>query len=115
MLHVILCDNLFTKVWTSDGIVFKYGSKPIQSGFNETCRNGVWWYNKSYFIKLLVEKKYALPYRVIDAMVTHFMRFCEDSRDMPVIWHQSLLAFMKTYKHELTKEQKDDINYLVKK
>ncbi|KAI3695326.1 hypothetical protein L1987_78321 [Smallanthus sonchifolius] len=49
----------------------------------------------SYFIKLLVEKKYALPYRVIDAMVAHFMRFCEDSRDMPVIWHQSLLAFMQ--------------------
>ncbi|GKB65938.1 bystin [Tanacetum coccineum] len=39
----------------------------------------------SYFIKLLVEKKYALPYRVIDAMVSHFMRFCEDARDMPVI------------------------------
>ncbi|KAL7600121.1 bystin [Lactuca sativa] len=69
----------------------------------------------SYFIKILVEKKYALPYRVIDAMVAHFMRFCEDSRDMPVIWHQSLLAFMQRYKHELTKEQKDDINYLVKK
>ncbi|KAI7753237.1 hypothetical protein M8C21_015630, partial [Ambrosia artemisiifolia] len=69
----------------------------------------------SYFIKLLVEKKYALPYRVIDAMVAHFMRFCEDSRDMPVIWHQSLLAFMQRYKHELTKEQKNDINYLVKK
>lgn len=51
--------------------------------------------NFSYFIKLLVEKKYALPYRVIDAMVAHFMRFSEDSRDMPVIWHQSLLAFMQ--------------------
>lgn len=69
----------------------------------------------SYFIKLLVEKKYALPYRVIDAMVAHFMRFCEDSRDMPVIWHQSLLAFMERYKHELTKDQKEDISYLVKK
>ncbi|KAK1439707.1 hypothetical protein QVD17_05527 [Tagetes erecta] len=69
----------------------------------------------SYFIKLLVEKKYALPYRVIDAMVAHFMRFSEDSRDMPVIWHQSLLAFMQRYKHELTKDQKDDISYLVKK
>lgn len=69
----------------------------------------------SYFIKLLVEKKYALPYRVVDAMVAHFMRFCEDSRDMPVIWHQSLLAFMQRYKHELTKDQKDELNYLMKK
>ncbi|KAJ0770681.1 putative bystin [Helianthus annuus] len=66
-----------------------YSTTSFQSGFNETCRNGVWWYNK-----LLAEKN-ALPYGVIDAMVTHFMRFCEDSRDMPVIWHQSLLAFMQ--------------------
>ncbi|PWA40452.1 Bystin [Artemisia annua] len=28
-----------------------------------------------YFIKLLVEKKYALPYRVVDVMISHFMRF----------------------------------------
>lgn len=49
----------------------------------------------SYFIKLLIEKKYALPYRVLDAMVAHFMKFCDDSRVMPVIWHQSLLAFVQ--------------------
>jgi essential nuclear protein 1 len=49
----------------------------------------------SYFIKLLLEKKYALPYRVLDATVAHFMRFLEDSRMMPVIWHQSLLAFVQ--------------------
>ncbi|CAI0465427.1 unnamed protein product, partial [Linum tenue] len=51
----------------------------------------------SYFIKLLLEKKYALPYRVIDALVAHYMRFMEDSRIMPVIWHQSLLAFVQRY------------------
>ncbi|KAA3458632.1 bystin [Gossypium australe] len=49
----------------------------------------------SYFIKLLLEKKYALPYRVVDAVVAHFMRFLEDTRIMPVIWHQSLLAFVQ--------------------
>ncbi|CAN1250736.1 ENP1 [Linum perenne] len=38
----------------------------------------------SYFIKLLLEKKYALPYRVIDALVGHYMRFMEESRIMPV-------------------------------
>ncbi|PWA92763.1 Bystin [Artemisia annua] len=53
----------------------------------------------SYFIKLLVEKKYALSYRVVDAMVSHFMRFCEDFR----------------YNYELTVEQKDAIGYLLKK
>ncbi|XP_027172840.1 bystin isoform X1 [Coffea eugenioides] len=69
----------------------------------------------SYFIKLLIEKKYALPYRVLDAMVAHFMKFCEDSRTMPVIWHQSLLAFVQRYKNELTKEDKANLSTLVEK
>lgn len=51
----------------------------------------------SYFIKILIEKKYALPYRVLDALVAHFMKFYDDSREMPVIWHQSLLAFAQRY------------------
>ncbi|XP_059661351.1 bystin [Cornus florida] len=67
----------------------------------------------SFFIKLLIEKKYALPYRVLDAMVAHFMKFLEDSRTMPVIWHQSLLAFVQRYKNELTKEDKINLNTLV--
>jgi hypothetical protein len=51
--------------------------------------------NCSYFIKLFLEKKYALPYRVVDAVVAHFMRFENETRTMPVIWHQSLLAFVQ--------------------
>lgn len=43
----------------------------------------------------MLDKKYALPYRVLDALVAHFMRFLDDSRIMPVIWHQSLLAFVQ--------------------
>ncbi|KAH9723743.1 Bystin [Citrus sinensis] len=69
----------------------------------------------SYFIKLLLEKKYGLPYRVVDAIVAHFMRFLEDTRVMPVIWHQSLLAFVQRYKNELQKEDKDDLRILLKK
>ncbi|URE21265.1 Bystin [Musa troglodytarum] len=49
----------------------------------------------SYFIKPFLGKKYALPYRVLDAVVAHFMRFLEDTRIMPVIWHQSVLAFVQ--------------------
>lgn len=51
----------------------------------------------SYFIKLLLDKKYALPYRVLDALVAHFMRFMEETRVMPVIWHQSLLTFVQRW------------------
>ncbi|XP_026411298.1 bystin-like [Papaver somniferum] len=67
----------------------------------------------SYFIKLILDKKYALPYRVLDAVVAHFMRFLEDSRVMPVIWHQSLLSFVQRYKNELTKEDKENFERLV--
>ncbi|XVE54695.1 hypothetical protein DITRI_Ditri03aG0102600 [Diplodiscus trichospermus] len=67
----------------------------------------------SYFIKLLLEKKYALPYRVVDAVVAHFMRFLEDTRIMPVIWHQSLLAFVQRYKNELRKEDKINLRTLL--
>ncbi|XP_054815332.1 bystin [Prosopis cineraria] len=69
----------------------------------------------SYFIKLLVEKKYALPYRVVDAVVSHFTRFVEETRIMPVIWHQSLLAFVQRYKNELRKEEKDNLRDLLDK
>ncbi|XP_059453957.1 bystin-like [Corylus avellana] len=67
----------------------------------------------SYFIKLLLEKKYALPHRVLDATVAHFMRFLEDTRIMPVIWHQSLLAFVQRYKNDLRKEDKDNLRNLL--
>lgn len=49
----------------------------------------------SYFIKLFLDKKYAMPYRVLDAVVAHFMKFLEDERIMPVIWHQSLLSLVQ--------------------
>ncbi|KAK8930491.1 hypothetical protein KSP39_PZI016129 [Platanthera zijinensis] len=67
----------------------------------------------SFFMKLLIEKKYALPYRVLDTLVAHFMRFLEDKRVMPVIWHQTLLAFVQRYKNELTMADKDNLDSLM--
>ncbi|XP_050371041.1 bystin [Argentina anserina] len=67
----------------------------------------------SYFIKLLLEKKYALPFRVIDALVGHFMRFMNETRVMPVIWHQSLLAFVERYKNDILNEYKDNLRVLL--
>lgn len=67
----------------------------------------------SYFIKLILEKKYALPYRVVDAIVAHFLKFLDETRVMPVIWHQSLLAFVQRYKNELRLEDKANIRILL--
>lgn len=47
----------------------------------------------SVFIRVLLDKKYALPYKVVDALVFHFIRFKRDPREMPVLWHQSFLVF----------------------
>jgi len=49
----------------------------------------------SVFIRVLLDKKYALPYKVVDALVFHFLRFKRDTRQMPVLWHQSFLVFVQ--------------------
>ncbi|KAF1936133.1 bystin [Clathrospora elynae] len=74
------------------------------------------------FIKTLLEKKYALPYKVIDALVFHFLRFRSyaDAMDtasvagdlggagkLPVIWHQCLLAFAQRYRNDITEDQRE--------
>ena len=51
----------------------------------------------SLFIRILLDKKYALPYKVVDSLVFHFIGFKNDSRELPVLWHQSLLVFVQRY------------------
>ena len=77
------------------------------------------------FIRVLLEKKYALPYKVIDNLVFHFLRFRttdvpqgedemtgisgSDMKDfkLPVLWHQSLLAFAQRYRNDITEDQRE--------
>ncbi|GHJ84983.1 hypothetical protein NliqN6_1385 [Naganishia liquefaciens] len=67
----------------------------------------------SLFIRVLLDKKYALPYKVVDALVFHYIRLANSSRSkdgedkLPVLWHQSLLVFVQRYGSDLTPEQKD--------
>ncbi|CAN1335065.1 ENP1 [Linum perenne] len=37
------------------------------------------------------------------------MRFMDESRIMPLIWHQSLLAFVQRYKNDVEKEDKEKL------
>ncbi|KAJ1285647.1 hypothetical protein BS78_03G294000 [Paspalum vaginatum] len=67
----------------------------------------------SYFIELFLDKKYALPYGALDAVLAHFMRFLDDERIMPVIWHQSLLAYVERYKNEFEKKDKEKLARLL--
>ncbi|KAL7276672.1 snoRNA-binding rRNA-processing protein [Rhizina undulata] len=61
----------------------------------------------SVFIKVLIEKKYALPYKVIDTLVFHFIRFKSVQDTLPLLWHQSFLAFAQRYKNDITEDQRD--------
>ncbi|XP_028550250.1 bystin [Dendrobium catenatum] len=95
-------------------IIQKVSIPPLHSSVALMTLAGMDYYGTtSFFIKLLIEKKYALPYRVLDALVAHFMRFLEDKRAMPVIWHQTLLAFVQRYKNELTKADKNNLDRLM--
>ncbi|KAI9365275.1 Bystin-domain-containing protein [Pilaira anomala] len=69
----------------------------------------------SLFIRILLDKKYALPFKVVDALVMHFARFMNDPREMPVLWHQSMLVFVQRYKQDLIGEQKDILLDVMKK
>ncbi|TFK56029.1 Bystin-domain-containing protein [Heliocybe sulcata] len=69
----------------------------------------------SLFIRVLLDKKHALPYKVLDALVFHFIRLSNtykaksrgDSDKLPVLWHQSLLVFCQRYAADLSPDQKD--------
>jgi len=60
----------------------------------------------SIFIRIILDKKYALPYRVVDAVVFHFLGFRSEKRQLPVLWHQALLTFCQRYKQDVSSEQK---------
>lgn len=69
----------------------------------------------SFFIRVLLNKKYSLPKRVIDALVDHFYRFLNETRNLPILWHQALLTFTQRYKFELNDEQRERIKALLRK
>uniref|UniRef100_A0A914VFM0 Bystin n=1 Tax=Plectus sambesii TaxID=2011161 RepID=A0A914VFM0_9BILA len=68
----------------------------------------------SLFLRTLIDKKYTLPYRAIDALVFHFLRFASDTREMPVLWHQALLALCQRYKTDVSSEQRQSLLELIK-
>ena len=66
------------------------------------------------FLRTLLLKKYALPYRVVDALVDYFDGFRHSTELPPVLWQQTLLAFAQHYKAEITSEQKEALKALMR-
>ena len=97
----------------------------------------------SIFLRIFLDKKYALPYRVVDGVVFHFLRyeiiysklntitnfflinykdiinviyrFERDPREMPVLWHQAFLTFIQRYKSDISTEQREALLDLLRK
>ncbi|POW08767.1 hypothetical protein PSTT_07302 [Puccinia striiformis] len=61
----------------------------------------------SVFIRVLLDKNHRW-------ISFHFLSFKKESRQMPVLWHQSFLVFVQRYKSDLTSDQKDALLDLLK-
>jgi len=70
--------------------------------------------SNSIFLRIFFDKKYALPYRVVDAVVFHFLKFRGETRFLPVLWHQAFLTFVQRYKGHISTEQKEALLELLK-
>ncbi|KAI9448553.1 Bystin-domain-containing protein [Lactarius indigo] len=66
--------------------------------------------------RILLDKKHALPYKVLDALVFHFIRLANTHAQgtLPVLWHQSLLVLCQRYAAHLAPEQKDALRDVVR-
>ncbi|CEQ40318.1 SPOSA6832_01914, partial [Sporobolomyces salmonicolor] len=71
----------------------------------------------SLFIRVLLGKKYALPYKVVDALVFHFIRFKRDPRVMPDLTaeqKEALLEVLRAKVHpQITPEIRREIVHSV--
>lgn len=85
------------------------------------CEMTPWYGTTSILISALINKKYALPIRVVEGLVSHFCAFAHsaqlqavDGESLPVVWHRSLLLFVQRYKWDLNEDQKRRLRELLK-
>lgn len=51
----------------------------------------------AYLLKTLLAKNYSLSNRVVSSLVAYFSNFRSDKRQLPVLWHQTLLLLVTKY------------------
>ena len=52
-------------------------------------------------LQTLINKKYALPLRVVDGLIQFFVTFRDVDAEMPLVWHNALLTFAQRYRSDL--------------
>nr|CAD2200162.1 unnamed protein product [Meloidogyne enterolobii] len=71
--------------------------------------------SRAYILQALIEKNYALPLRVLDGIVSHFLRMKNNKEiNLTVSWHSCLISFVQHYSNSLNNEQRDELIGLVK-
>jgi len=69
------------------------------------------------FIKVFLEKRYALPTQVVQGVVAYFTKFLNippQEANIHNIWFQALLVFVTYYGNKLSREQKQQIKQVCK-
>jgi essential nuclear protein 1 len=68
----------------------------------------------SLFIRVLLNKKYSLPMRVVEVLCDHFAKFATEKRALPVLWHQALLVFTQRYKQDISPKQRNALKAVLR-
>lgn len=70
---------------------------------------------RSVFLMDLISKNYALPFRVLDGLVDHFIRYTHNHQiELNVQWHQTLLKFCQLYTRDISSDQREALLDLIK-
>ncbi|KAK7062838.1 snoRNA-binding rRNA-processing protein [Paramarasmius palmivorus] len=73
---------------------------------------------RALILRVLLDKKKDLPYKVLDELVFNFVRVSNwaktSKQPLPVLWHQSLLVLAQRYSQHLTSDQKDALLDIVR-
>lgn len=70
---------------------------------------------RAIILKSLLDKKYALPSRVIFSLKKYFISSKFDNHLPPVLWQQCFLIFVQRYKCEFSIDDQDEVIGLTKK
>jgi len=73
-----------------------------------------WYGTTAILLAAQLNKKYALPLKVIEVLVSHFCAFAGESAALPLVWHRALLIFVQRYKFDLTPDQKRRLKELLR-
>lgn len=99
------------------GSVVSKASVPVMhvaASIVRLCTMTPWYGTTAILLAAQLNKKYALPLKVIGCLVAHFCAFASEGHVLPLVWHRALLIFVQRYKFDLSADQKRRIKELLR-